>query len=303
MEREIQAEVRGSGGRTAETSTTYRSVAPRAALRSFVESIWVQEAGADFLGTRHRPTLVLPTGVPELVLYYGDPFVRLDGGAHEREPPLAFGGQRTRAVRVAATGTTGVVIVRFHPWGAAPLFREPMVSFRDRFVPLDAVAGRDASVLQQRLLCDARDWRERVDVLEEFLEKRLRGKTSDPLASRTVALIRRRRGTEPIHHLARRLGVSRRHLARVCAGVVGVSPKQLASLVRFQESLRYRGSGADWAEVAVACGYHDQAHLIRSWNEIAGAPPARLLERSGTTALGEFFNDAAMSHSYNTTYL
>jgi AraC-like DNA-binding protein len=268
-----------------------------------VESIWVQEARVNGRGTRRRPTLVLPTGTPELVLYYGDPFVRLHDGGYEREPTLAFGGQRTRAVRVAATGTTGIVIVRFHPWGAAPLFREPMVSFRDRFVPLDAFAGRDASVLQQRLLCDARDWRQRVHLLEGFLEGRLRAKTADRLASQAVACIRRRRGSEPIHRLASRLGVSRRHLSRVCATVVGVSPKQLASLLRFQESLRYRGSGTDWADAAVACGYHDQAHLIRSWNEIAGAPPARLLERSGTIALGEFFNDAAMSHSYNTTYL
>jgi len=267
-----------------------------------VESIWIQEADShDVAGV--RPTVVLPSGAPEVLLYYGDPFVRLVGEARHEEPRLAFSGQRTRAIRVAATGRTGIVIVRFHPWGAAWLFGEPMDAFRDRTLTFDEVARRDSAILLQRLLGEACEVSDRVRLLEDFLAPRLTARRPDPLGRLAVAAIRRSRGTEPIHRLAESLGVSRRHLARVFRGAVGMSPKRFAALMRFQASLRHRATARDWTEVAAACGFHDQAHLIRSWRQFAGEPPKRLVDRSGDTALGAFFNDPAKSHSYNSTYL
>lgn len=281
----------------------YRSVLRRESLRPFVESLWIQEAPTK-VGGKRDTTLVLPTGSPELILFYGDPFVRMVGSAPMREPTLAFGGQRTGPLRVAATGKTGILIVRFHPWGAAPLLRQPMASLRDRCVALDDLTDAGGSSgLEERLMNDARDWRERVRLLERFLERQLWHRPLDPLAVHGIVALVRSRGTLEVNRLARQLGVSRRHLSRAFAASVGLSPKRFAALTRFQQSLRHLRSAMAWSDVAAASGYHDQAHLIRTWRKLAGEAPGRLLRRQRPTRLGEFFNDAARSHSYNTTYL
>jgi hypothetical protein len=62
--------------------------------------------------------------------------------------------------------------------------------------------------------------------------------------------------------------------------LVGISPKRLARIIRFQRALRmlqrFAGGGA---ATALACGYADQPHFIRDFTELAGCPPAAHLLR------------------------
>jgi AraC-like DNA-binding protein len=62
-----------------------------------------------------------------------------------------------------------------------------------------------------------------------------------------------------------------------------VSPKVFTRLARFHRALRAaRGRGrANWAGIAAAAGYYDQAHLVAEFRAIAGAAP-RLPRRAGT---------------------
>lgn len=80
--------------------------------------------------------------------------------------------------------------------------------------------------------------------------------------------------------LADELGWSRRHLVARFREQVGLPPKVLARVLRFQRSLRLRGADGrprPWAEVALACGYYDQAHLNRDFRQFAGCTPTELL--------------------------
>ena len=56
---------------------------------------------------------------------------------------------------------------------------------------------------------------------------------------------------------------------------VGVTPKRYCRLLRFQRVVTnaHRGGATDWAELALACGYFDQAHLIHDFREFSGLTP------------------------------
>lgn len=58
-----------------------------------------------------------------------------------------------------------------------------------------------------------------------------------------------------------------------------MSPKAFARIVRFRHALRVaREEGAaNWAGIAAATGYYDQAHLIEEFRAIAGVTPRALL--------------------------
>jgi len=58
-------------------------------------------------------------------------------------------------------------------------------------------------------------------------------------------------------------------------GADGISPKRLARILHFRNAVAQATPGrrGDWAEVALECGYHDQAHLINEFREFSGVAP------------------------------
>ena len=80
--------------------------------------------------------------------------------------------------------------------------------------------------------------------------------------------------------LARRLGVSDRHLRRLVVGETGISPRHFARIQRFHALLRSSDLNGrpSWAALAAHHGFADQSHLIREVRDLAGVTPARLHE-------------------------
>jgi len=64
---------------------------------------------------------------------------------------------------------------------------------------------------------------------------------------------------------------------------VGLTPKLYCRVQRFQQVLRLLDTGRpfDWANVALACGYYDQAHFIRDFRAFSGLSPTTYLRNRG----------------------
>jgi AraC-like DNA-binding protein len=78
--------------------------------------------------------------------------------------------------------------------------------------------------------------------------------------------------------------LSPRQLRRLCLERAGVSPKYLSRIVRFRKAvkrinaLRLNSAQPGWADLAADCGYYDQAHFIREFQEFTGYTPVRYLQ-------------------------
>jgi transcriptional regulator GlxA family with amidase domain len=79
----------------------------------------------------------------------------------------------------------------------------------------------------------------------------------------------------PIEQIAREIGWSRRHFSQRFRDEVGLTPKSAARVFRFERACGLiKDQRPSLADVALACGYYDQAHMTREWNTLAGCSPS-----------------------------
>jgi AraC-like DNA-binding protein len=86
-----------------------------------------------------------------------------------------------------------------------------------------------------------------------------------------------------VRDLAAETGWSDRHLRARFRAEIGLAPKAAARVIRFdrvKRVLHWRevaGEALCLADLAVGCGYFDQAHLDREFAMLAGCSPTRWL--------------------------
>ena len=84
-------------------------------------------------------------------------------------------------------------------------------------------------------------------------------------------------GAARVDELARELGWSRRHFTQRFKNELGLAPKTLARVARFQRARQQLSAGTPLGRIALDCGYYDQAHMNRDFRALAGRPPGELL--------------------------
>ncbi len=247
----------------------YCEYPPHPALAAHVACMWA--ACAPGGAPTHR---VLPDNCVDILWQ--------DGG----KPGFAV-GMMSSAILVASGGPLRTVAVRFKPGAAGAFLAAPLHALTDQRADIDQLWGRgDAERLADALwTCELSDL-ERVALIEHQLLLRLRaagaGQAGDPgdwLIRRALAALDASGGVLRIEDLAAQLGVSRQHLAALFRARVGLSPKLYARICRFRRAtaaLKAEPS-PDWAQLALACGYFDQSHLIHDFQEFAGSAPERFL--------------------------
>jgi AraC-like DNA-binding protein len=132
-------------------------------------------------------------------------------------------------------------------------------------------------------LDDCRDLDQAADRLQRALLDRLSAVAPpDPrLALAVRALFQS--APPPIAALARQLGWTRQHAARLFQREVGVGPKLLARIARLQRAVAgVQGRpGRSLAQAALDAGYFDQAHMDRDFRVLAGQSPAQVRSEAG----------------------
>jgi AraC-like DNA-binding protein len=122
-----------------------------------------------------------------------------------------------------------------------------------------------------------------VAALEAVVSTQLaRGTASDRSVAFGVARLAGRRTR--VSSVAASMFVSERELRRRFKAAVGLSPKKLERILRFQRFLAFLHTGGcstlGLARGAVALGYADQAHLTRECVRLSGVPPAELIRQT-----------------------
>lgn len=222
----------------------------------------------------------LPAAQCVMIVEIGPPIRVYEPGQEEHYASFPGGfvaGLDDRFAITSYRGEQSGVQLNLTPIGARVLFDLPMTELARRVVPLQEVLPEAIDLAAQ--LHDDPDWDSRFDRVEQMLARRLR--SVDP-RTRAVSwafdAIVRSSGDASIDTLAKQLGYSHKHVIAMFRDGIGLAPKVVARLVRFEAlttAVRSRPD-ATWAELAFELGFTDQAHLVREVKRFSGLTPSGL---------------------------
>jgi AraC-like DNA-binding protein len=255
----------------------YAEYAPAPRFAPFVERYWFLDGEAS--GT---PDAIIPDGRVELIVHYGGPVWRhrRDAGP-VRQPSALLVGQMLEPVVLAPEGYTAIAAIRLRPAAARAFLGISMRELERQFVDLESIFPSVRGVRDR--LGEAREDVDRIRALEDWLQTSA-CRPPRPQIEGVVDVMLQSGGRAPIDALALLAGVSVRQLERQFHHDVGLRPKAFARIVRLQAALRRIREGRALSDVAVACGYYDQAHMTRDFRQLAAMSPGGWQAHDGDLA-------------------
>lgn len=256
----------------AESAHGFDERRPAPALMGVVSSVWVQRVASD---ATPYPHLTVPNGSVELRCPIGS-------------APHMVGPLTRPQVDVLEPGTT-IVGIRFSPGAATGLLGLPTSELADQVIAAQDLLGAAAGVLEEQV-AESPTPTAALELLQRHVVGRLHDATDpDPLITEAVQQLMPWNGGD-VGSLRSTLGISERQLRRRFETSVGVGPKVLHRVLRFQGFLAMaqqalaqgRLPASDGlATLAAEAGYADQSHLTRECVHLSGKTPAVFLREVG----------------------
>jgi len=236
-------------------TTHYSEHPPPAHLAPYVECLWTLET-SDPISSYP----VLPDGCVDIIF-----------SPRRSGPEAQVVGTMTHTRRFSFFAGQFDCGVRFRPGMSYGFLRLPGTEIADRSLPLADIWKTAAKDLNARLQ-DVESASECVHLIANAL----RVLPEHGVVQRVSTAIVARSGQVRVDELAFDAGMSARQLRRLFLEQTGLTPKHLARVIRFRESVSRLGQAkrGDWAQVALDCGYYDQAHFINEFRELSGYRPA-----------------------------
>lgn len=251
----------------------YQLRRPAEALRPYVEHYWfVTSTVAEPVDLRVD---VFVDARADLIFNFGAPYARtVIGGERRTIGASNLDAQRLEPIRIEQRGLVRTTGVRFQLGGLAPFSTVALREVTGRTPPPEQVLGPHVRTLEVRLEGE-HDPDAQAAALDAFFLEALARAPSLEGFSRALACAVEAHGGASVEDMASAAGVSSRHLDRLFARHLGVPPKTLGTVLRFQRALTslMREPEGTLADVAASAGYFDQAHFIKDFKRMTGGVP------------------------------
>jgi AraC-like DNA-binding protein len=183
---------------------------------------------------------------------------------------------------VESYGESKMIVIQFRTLGACFFLNEPLRHFTDKYVELDCVFNNEADETWERL-------QESKTIPEKFLlaERFLKGKFSaDKIPAgklvSSVSSLSAPGNPASVEAICKEHRVSRKHLNFLFCEYLGVSPKMLFSLNRFQAILHTisRSKLEKLTDIAYELDFYDQAHFNNNFKRFTGLKPNEYIKKA-----------------------
>lgn len=250
---------------------TYQEVAPCVALAPYIRCFW----GSEYpLPDRpHAGGIVIPDTCMDIIFRIDyaanritSSFCALDEHTYLSDPSSASGG------------CSATFAIRFYAWTACLFAEDSLRGSVNARYPAEVFFRRIEYVLLPHLF-DEPTLMGKIRIAEKLLLSLLAPDRADAAVLNAVHHMLRTCGRSRISDISASLALSNRQLERRFDAVMGVSPKTLASLMRYQllwQDIVYSPQ-FDMLDAVERYGYTDQAHLLHDFRSRHAMSPREAL--------------------------
>ena len=251
-------------------------IQPEQLLTPYVALIWVFESsfGVPMADSR----IIVPDGRAKIILPFGNALcaaVNQNVLTATEHQIFLIGIQRSPAIIGSTATNTRTIGMELTPKGLYHFFKLNMYELTDRMVSFEELFGPWAVQLQNRV-GDADDPQEKIALLQAGLAQLLQQNQQEyALLDHALDLIAQAHGMLTIRELAGQVGYTKRYLDVLFKNHVGLSPKSLASILRFQACYQVltRQTSPTSLRNSLPAYYYDQAHFIKEFKRFTGYTP------------------------------
>ncbi|AFZ31555.1 transcriptional regulator, AraC family [Gloeocapsa sp. PCC 7428] len=250
----------------------YYEFVPAIALADDIDAFWYFPQKE--IPHCHR---VLPDGCIDLIFR----FQRSSWGGGITNPLLTVYGPTDRFKLVNIEPCTTFIGVRFKPGIAASYLGLSAVSLFQQEVMAQECSARFVNMFDR--LCECTSVKQALSIFQNAVLK-LKMTTVDDVPRRVreaVKLLCANERQMQISDVASVIGVSERTLRRDIVASVGLSPKMLAQILRFQSAIALLRSKKQLSlcNIALQNGYADQSHMTREFQAFSGLSPTAFIQQ------------------------
>lgn len=243
-------------------SSTYTEIIPCQSLRPYIQCFWgtkkpVTKAKNDVI----TDELIIPDTCMDIIFNINYTENKINSN---------FIGINTEAFMTAPQNdkeeSTSVFAIRFYAWTAVLFSDESMTGVKNSVFDAAQHYSKIKSALEP-LLFDINTINERVKIAEKILLDLLNAKRINHHLETALFCIFRNKGNIKTTALSDEVFISSRQLERIFNEYLGVSPKQLTSLVRYQNIWNdiLFNKHFNVADAVHLYGYTDQSHLLHDF--------------------------------------
>ncbi|OED38499.1 hypothetical protein AB832_04560 [Flavobacteriaceae bacterium (ex Bugula neritina AB1)] len=173
-----------------------------------------------------------------------------------------------------------IIGVSVFPIYMSILLGSSLSELMNKFIPVGTVIknNMELDILQN---ASPSDPEELIQLIERFIIGRIRQNPVKEEILDIYKLIIKSKGNEiRLDDLTNKTGYSARHINNLFQKHLGMAPKQLIKLARFNYGLKLIGElnkDKNLTQIAIELGYYDQAHFIKDFKSVCGKTPGELL--------------------------
>lgn len=248
----------------------FQHYVPKTPLSEFVRFFWYWRGYWRGRTVPYSKERILPMGTVELVINLGSGWTAEAG----------ISGPQSRSIIIERPAQDEFLGIHFNLGGAFPFLGFPSGDLHNLNITLADLWGERRACELLSLLHDAATAEMKFQVFEKWLMLvATRPLKHHPAVSFALKEFQRDPGLLKSAEMAERVGVSQRRFIQIFRDEVGLTPKLFCRVQRFQEVIKTIGARdtVDWLDIALPCGYFDQAHFIHDFQEFSGLTPREYL--------------------------